>query len=54
MCLIYKINCKISGKSYCGQTTFTAEKRWQEHINDSSKSNGGRCSYLNRAIRHYL
>lgn len=42
-----------SGKSYIGQTCKTPEKRWQEHIEDAAKSDGGKCRYLNNAIRKY-
>jgi len=31
---IYIAICKINGKAYVGQTTFTVEERWQRHLED--------------------
>lgn len=39
MAYIYKITNKVNQKSYIGQTSFTIEKRWLEHINNSTKEN---------------
>jgi group I intron endonuclease len=34
---IYIITCKINGKLYIGQTTYTVEQRWHQHLNASKK-----------------
>ena len=53
MPVIYKITSKTSGKSYIGQTIYTAELRWKRHKKDA-KANGARqCTAINRAIRLY-
>ena len=46
---IYKITNKINGKLYIGQTIFTIEKRWHEHLLNSKLDN----QYLCRAIRKH-
>lgn len=37
MAFIYKITNDINQKVYIGKTSFTIEKRWQEHCRDSKK-----------------
>lgn len=39
MAYIYKIINDINGKIYIGKTNLTIEKRWKQHIKDSSKPN---------------
>jgi len=52
MGIIYKLTSP-SGKSYIGQTVYTLEKRFKQHV---KTANGGRvdgCMALNNAIRKY-
>ena len=51
MSLIYKITNIINKKSYIGQTTYSIDKRWKEHIADSKKKNLNRPLYS--AMRKY-
>lgn len=39
MAYIYKITNTLNNKVYIGQTSFSVEKRWQEHIKDSKREN---------------
>lgn len=39
MAYIYKITNLINKKIYVGKTSFTIQKRWQEHKKDASKNN---------------
>lgn len=48
---IYFILNKINGKYYVGQTAFSLEKRWEEHVRDSRKRNNTYHFYS--AIRKY-
>lgn len=45
--LIYKITNKVNNKSYIGQTRYTLEFRWRQHLN--SKDN----CYFHKAIKKY-
>jgi group I intron endonuclease len=47
--LIYKVSCLVSRKSYIGQTTKTAESRWNEHLLVTSKKKYA----LSNAIRKH-
>lgn len=42
-----------SGKSYIGQTKFTFEKRFKEHIYDTFDEKKNHCRLLNKAIKKY-
>lgn len=42
MGLIYKIENTITGKVYIGQTKFTLEKRWHQHIKESKEALDGK------------
>jgi len=46
--IIYKITNKINGKIYIGQTTRSLNKRWKEHLYNTTN-----CSKLYKAIRKY-
>ena len=37
MAYIYKITNRINQKVYIGQTSFSVEKRWKEHVQDINK-----------------
>lgn len=52
--LIYKITNKINGKTYIGMTSFNMEKRWKEHIWESSSSKS-HCynTKFHKALRKY-
>ena len=45
--IIYKITNKVNNKSYIGQTRYTLEFRWRQHLN--SKDN----CYFHKAIKKY-
>lgn len=45
--IIYKITNKVNGKSYIGQTRYTLEFRWRQHINKKDNT------YFHNAIRKY-
>lgn len=47
---IYVIMCKINGKEYVGQTTYTIKKRWKDH---KSAAKSGKQGKLYDAIREY-
>ena len=49
MYLIYKLTCKISGKSYIGYTHKSIDDRWKEHLKSSKKKN----YKLYKALRKY-
>ena len=44
---IYKITNKVNGKSYIGQTRYTVEFRWRQHIHKKDNT------YFHNAIRKY-
>ena len=46
------LTCKTSGKSYVGQTKYTTERRWNEHVYEAKTRLGG-CRKLNHAINKY-
>lgn len=48
---IYFILNKVNGKYYVGQTSFSLEKRWEEHVRDSRKRNN--TYHLYSALRKY-
>lgn len=48
--IIYKITNIINGKRYIGQTIFTLEKRWDEHL---GSYRNGKTQYLYKAMRKY-
>jgi group I intron endonuclease len=48
MGFIYKIENKIDGKIYIGQTIRDIETRFKEHL-----KKGSNCRYLNRALEKY-
>lgn len=50
---IYLITNKVNGKQYIGQTTCTAEKRWQEHVYASRGDKSKSSAPLYHAIRKY-
>ena len=52
MGFIYKVTNNISGKVYIGQSIFTVEKRFQEHLNDSKNSRYSHRPFYN-AINKY-
>ena len=37
MAYVYKITNRINQKVYIGQTSFSVEKRWKEHVQDINK-----------------
>lgn len=45
--IIYKITNKVNNKSYIGQTRYTIEFRWRQHIHKKDDT------YFHRAIRKY-
>jgi transposase-like protein len=45
--IIYKITNKVNGKSYIGQTRFTLEFRWRQHLHKKDNT------YFHNAIRKY-
>lgn len=45
--IIYKITNKVNGKSYIGQTRYTLEFRWRQHIHKKDNT------YFHNAIRKY-
>lgn len=45
--IIYKITNKVNGKSYIGQTRYTLEFRWRQHIHKKDDT------YFHNAIRKY-
>jgi len=52
MGVIYIIKNRINNKCYIGQTKYTAEKRFKEHIiSANSKSNHGKCTALVNAMK---
>lgn len=48
--IIYKITNKINGKQYIGQTMYTLEERWKEHL---SSYRTGKTQYLYKAMRKH-
>ena len=52
MGLIY-ILTSPSGKIYIGQTIYTLESRWRDHIYDAFDPNKNHCKALNNAIKKY-
>lgn len=52
MGVIYKATSP-SGKSYVGQTKYTAEKRWKQHVNEANCKQFHQCRALNEAIKKY-
>lgn len=52
MGIIYKATSP-SGRSYIGQTKYTAEKRWRQHINEANRKKFHQCRALNEAIRKH-
>lgn len=48
--IIYKLTNTINGKKYVGQTIFTVEERWKEHVADTKR---GSNRLLCKAIRKY-
>lgn len=50
--IIYLVTNTINDKTYVGQTTKTAEKRWKQHI-QHTRSVGQHFSLLHEAIRKY-
>lgn len=52
MAYIYKITNIINGKVYIGQTSFSIEKRFKEHLQDSNKAHTEKRP-LYDAIRKY-
>ena len=53
MAYIYKIENKINRKVYIGETTTTLEKRWRDHVRESSKEGHGHSYPIHCAIRKY-
>lgn len=45
--IIYKITNKVNGKSYIGQTRYTLEFRWRQHIHKKDNT------YFHNAIKKY-
>lgn len=45
--IIYKITNKVNGKSYIGQTRYTLEFRWRQHLHKKDNT------YFHNAIRKY-
>lgn len=45
--IIYKVTNKVNGKSYIGQTRYTLEFRWRQHLHKKDKT------YFHNAIRKY-
>lgn len=45
--IIYKITNKVNGKSYIGQTRYTIEFRWRQHIHKKDNT------YFHNAIKKY-
>lgn len=52
MGVIYKATSP-SGRSYVGQTKYTAPKRWKEHISEAYTKMNNQCTFLNAAIRKH-
>ena len=50
--LIYRLTSP-SGKKYYGQTTVTANKRWNEHNKSAMRNDGTGCRLVGKAIRIY-
>src|SRR5208283_148386 len=51
MSIIYKITNTINGKIYIGQSKFSLDKRWKEHLRDYNRSYKNNHFY--NAIRKY-
>ncbi len=53
--IIYVLTCRITSLQYVGQTIFTLDKRWRQHVNDSRNKDakGLRLYYLQSAIVKY-
>lgn len=50
---IYHAFCEESGKGYVGQTKYTSQSRWKEHVDEADSGVQKGCRYLNNAIRRY-
>ena len=50
--VVYFVINKITGKYYVGQTTWTAEKRWNRHVLDSVRPSRA-SNHFSRATRKY-
>ncbi len=51
---VYMIYNNVNGKVYIGETIQTIQKRFKQHINESSNVNSSTYNYLiSRAIRKY-
>jgi group I intron endonuclease len=49
---IYKITCKTEGKSYIGQTTYSVEERYGQHLQKASTQTSN-CRLVSEAIHKY-
>ena len=50
--VVYLLYCPVSGKGYVGQTIYSLDHRWQEHLADA-KFERDNCRALEAAIRKY-
>ena len=48
---IYKVCCRVNGKSYIGLTNGTVKQRWSNHVSQAKR--GNKRSILHRAIRKH-
>lgn len=53
MCVIYKLTCNTSGKSYVGQTKHTSAHRWNQHVWEARHPRVKQSRKLNHAITKY-
>jgi len=53
MCVIYKLTCKTSSKSYVGQTKHTSKYRWNQHVWEARNPQANQSRKLNNAILKY-